>query len=630
MRSVGETFHFNASEAHTSDPGLEASTAEATIDVAPEESIEIEATIPPQEAAPLSDEDIFALMLNKGEAERQENIRDNTERLISYYGDQQFQYGTHSGTITTILNVCPPIKGLLANANGFDAIADWIEPFKVVEGQKTEDDKDKDKDADQEDSKEDTLKNTQVDERNETKADKKTDEKQAAEGASKKANEQETPKAEKEIDKKDAPEVVPVSTPQETHAKADKADEKIVEADTAETTVDSRDTQQQAEVSSEKNEPREPQVVKEVVAAVEAEPTPIVKTGDEVGTYTIPQETFTPEAKEPVETETIEEEPEAIPPVAAATILETALQNERQEAEPEADSDTSTDETPIEVASFEQQEADETELPVEHADAQDTPEQNDDTPFDDEAPILQKTLEPEEEIETSSEALSTSPVETLAEIEPEETPSDTHIERIEHDFIEAPIELPQSELLQTWRKLGEEEAPLDVALTTIIEHVEHVARDTNDETTALESSERSQEGTEEPLAFTNPELRYTLEKVHRARRSIEQLQHATTKEECEQHVAAIIEEITQLLTLLGYETPTKIIQDFLADHSVQSLRELLEYLEAILNQAIERDTQSRQSTSQVKHTSLLAKLALQLVQTFAPQQTASYGERLSS
>lgn len=618
MGSVGETFHFSKAEAHTSDLDVAVPIAvEAPIDTPPETSAEIAVAAPPQETAPLSDEDIFALMMDKNEAERQENIQNNTERLISYYGDQQFKYGTHSGTITTILNVCPPIKGLLANANGFNAIADWIEPHKVVGEEKAE----KDKDTTQDDTEEDALKNTHADERDEATVDKKTDEMQATETKSEKVNRHAAPKGEKEADRKDTLETPPTPAPQNARNVAE-------EKHTA--TKDSHSQEGQAspitKPSKESSHPptssEEESVVEAVSDTAEIESTPEVKDTDEPDTYKILRESLTPEPEEAVDI--IETEPKVNPP-ATMTILETALQNEQQELK------ARSDETLAEPTSFEHHEADETEVSVEYTDTQHAPEQNDGVSFDTEALIPQEAFELEEQMEHSSESLPIDTVETVTETELEEAPDEPYTERAEHEHTEIPIELPQSELLHEWRKLGEGEAPLDVALTTIIEHVEHAAQQsTSDETAPSESNEHMPESADESLTFTSPELRYTLEKVHHARRSIEQLQRATTKEECEQHVAAIIEEITQLLTLLGYETPTKIIQDFLADHSVQSLRELLEYLEAILTQAIERDTQSRHSTPQVKHTSLLAKLALQLVQTFAPQQATPYGERLSS
>lgn len=619
MGSVGETFHFSKAEAHTSDLDVAVPiAAETPIDTAPETSAETAVAAPPQETAPLSDEDIFALMMDKNEAERQENIQNNTERLTSYYGDQQFKYGTHSGTITTILNVCPPIKGLLANANGFDAIADWIDPHKVVEEEKAE----KDKDTAQDDTEEGALKNTHADKRDEATVDKKTDEMQATETKSEKVNRHAAPKGEKEADRKDTLETPPTPAPQNARNVAEEKhtatkDSHSQEGQTSPITKPSKESSHPPTSSEEES------VVEAVSDAAEMKSTLEVEATDEPDTYKIPQEPSISEAVEVVDI--IEKEPESDLP-ATTTILEAALQNEQQQ--PEAN----TDEIPAQTTSFEYHEADETEVPVEYTDTQHIPEQNDNASFDAEALILQEDFKSDEQTVRSNKDLSANAAETPAETELEEVPDEPHVERIEHEHTEMPIELPQSELLHTWRKLGEEEAPLDVALTTIIEHVEHVAQQntSDDETMRPESNEHMPEDADESLVFTGPELRYTLEKVHRARHSIEQLQRATTKEECEQHVAAIIEEITQLLTLLGYETPAKIIQDFLADHSVQSLRELLEYLETILTQAIERDAQSRHSTPQVKHTSLLAKLALQLVQTFAPQQPAPYSERLSS
>lgn len=57
--------------------------------------------------------------------EREETIR----RLGDYYGGQLFKYGSHTGTVNDIIDVCPAAGVVVAQ--GFDAMVGWIDSYKI-------------------------------------------------------------------------------------------------------------------------------------------------------------------------------------------------------------------------------------------------------------------------------------------------------------------------------------------------------------------------------------------------------------------------------------------------------------------------------------------------------------------
>lgn len=63
---------------------------------------------------------------------RNETIR----QLVEHYGGQTFQYGNYRGTITDIIDLCPPV-GFIVD-QGFDTVVSWIDAYKEDLAEDTE------------------------------------------------------------------------------------------------------------------------------------------------------------------------------------------------------------------------------------------------------------------------------------------------------------------------------------------------------------------------------------------------------------------------------------------------------------------------------------------------------------
>ena len=76
-------------------------------------------------------DDLYNEIYSDG-SEQNEALREQTKsELVETFGSQQFQYGSHVGTVYDIVEVCPHIKDMLDRGAGADAIASEIVPFAV-------------------------------------------------------------------------------------------------------------------------------------------------------------------------------------------------------------------------------------------------------------------------------------------------------------------------------------------------------------------------------------------------------------------------------------------------------------------------------------------------------------------
>ncbi len=79
-----------------------------------------------------------------------------------------------------------------------------------------------------------------------------------------------------------------------------------------------------------------------------------------------------------------------------------------------------------------------------------------------------------------------------------------------------------------------------------------------------------------------------------ARKSVEKLYTAKTKEECAAYIHEITSELTEILRALGYENPERVVHHFMSRHSIETLRNLIGELEQSLRQAMHREVVLKQ------------------------------------
>ena len=174
------------------------------------------------------------------------------------------------------------------------------------------------------------------------------------------------------------------------------------------------------------------------------------------------------------------------------------------------------------------------------------------------------------------------------------------------------IELPVAEVFDSWQELAEENVPLEEFLVAMVEEL-------SSEVQAVpQAAQEVVIETDEVIEKVSPELQSMLAEIVTIKAAVERLQHAKTKEECSTEVEEIITRMTELLRLLGYDNPEKIIRDFLYTHPLSSLFELIEALEISLRQRIQQEAvRSQQKGSVHKRHLSFGKLVLYVVQSIS-------------
>ena len=212
-------------------------------------------------------------------------------------------------------------------------------------------------------------------------------------------------------------------------------------------------------------------------------------------------------------------------------------------------------------------------------------------------------------------ALEKTPEKTLEKVEPkeekpkkDEPPKSTFIKAEPRPELLRPVEIitiPHSEIFETWRELGEKQTPLETSLTTIIDEL------------AIQLNAINESEAEPMPELAAPELGIVLSRVRTAKAAFEKLYAQATPEKHAEQIVVAIDELSKLLSLIGYERPNDIIRVFLENHPPQALYDLLEYLEAILSQSIERGKSTTAASTTSPH-SMLGRLAMRVLEIFAP------------
>jgi len=220
-----------------------------------------------------------------------------------------------------------------------------------------------------------------------------------------------------------------------------------------------------------------------------------------------------------------------------------------------------------------------------------------------EAPIVAIQDEPHEAIELS-DFIDNEADEVFYEAENDEPISET----IEDEK----TELSVVEVFDSWQELAEENVPLEEFLVAMVEELSSEVQ------VVPQTAQEVVIETDEVLEKVSPELQSMLAEIVTIKAAVERLQHAKTKEECSTEVEEIITRMTELLRLLGYDNPEKIIRDFLYTHPLSSLFELIEALEISLRQRIQQEAvRSQQKGSVHKRHLSFGKFVLYVVQSIS-------------
>lgn len=487
---------------------------------------------------PLTDDEVIAMMRQELAAEnelpdievldREAQRTRNIELLISHYDEQQFKYKSHQGTITGMINLCPPIQNMLEDAGGFDAIVNWIDDCKVKP-------ESVDEDAEGSDEKSDAEEHTAVALNDDVKKPLAT---------------QETPrtpqKHEAVIPKKDAEnERVPQDAPLKTSTQP------IV-----------NESKTKAFVSKTDNHIEPQFTIKPVsVSAPPTDATPIIE-----------------------------------------MVVEPRLSIKESTEHTHSINSPQSEETPI------LNEIKEDYHLIESDDTIERVMNNEVTSFETASELVEAGVPIESTVSLTEEKVS-----QLSEIHVDEERNiiaEASYEAI-GDLAQEPIIIPSSEILKEWQDFGENKQPLEIALVSMVEALSQ-----------FEDTDNGEESKKPNMmsVIDAPELQIVLRRVEKSRTALERLMNATTQEECHENVCELIKEVSQLLTLIGYENPNRVIQNFIAHHSIQSLRDLLEYLEVSLRYSLEKQsTISITMKRDSRHGSQLAKFAMRLLTLFVPQ-----------
>lgn len=171
-----------------------------------------------------------------------------------------------------------------------------------------------------------------------------------------------------------------------------------------------------------------------------------------------------------------------------------------------------------------------------------------------------------------------------------------------------------------------DDSTVELAKTTEIETDPPKAQDNLHVFMDLEEIEVSEN--EEVLEAFDQELRQEarielvalLVSVKSARKSVELLFEAKTKEECMLHLSELKVELILLLQSLGYENAETIVRDFLKSHSPQALKNLINELEKSLRRSAYRTAHAKQAHRQKTRHARLGKFIQFIMQAVTSRQ----------
>ncbi len=424
-----------------------------------------------------------------------EAVESTKDELIIHYSSQEFEFGPHKGTIAVIVEVCPPIKAMLADGAGL--IISWIDEYKVDVPKEPELPKDDEK--------------THEEAPDEQKADRRPDD----------SNQARTEKPAVEDKMKKSTKAVPEAKPKEVSVEKVSGDALVVvDMGSGEAIVGPSPVESDAHL------------VEVILPAKEADVA-------ESETPNTPAVEVTVELK--ADESAIDSEPpdeEIIDPI---------------------------EESAIDIE-------DETEV------------------VDGQSDVLEMVL---------ASAMNSDEDEQEGYEDSEEADEKLDLER-------RVIAIPYVEKLEDWRELGKSDAPLEMSLSKMIDQMAA-------EITSIANDEE---------VIEHEGLQVLQHSVWRVTESLDLLYQAKSAEECKERIEDVIRAMTELLLLLGYDNPELIIREFMKHHSIESLRELMNYLEHNVTLRIDRQKSvpiARVSRSPIHLGRMAMHLVTKLLHTPEPQ-----------
>ena len=161
---------------------------------------------------------------------------------------------------------------------------------------------------------------------------------------------------------------------------------------------------------------------------------------------------------------------------------------------------------------------------------------------------------------------------------------------------------------EEWQDLVEKETPLEMLLVTIIDEL---PISSDDDVELVELSD--------DLEFTaSPELYTLLTEVRLVKTAMDRLNSAKTKEECDKYLNEVVVSLVKLLRSLGYDSPEKLLREFLKTHPLSSLYDLIEALEKSLRVNIQHELYLKNSNGHTrKRHASFGRLVLYVLQTLS-------------
>lgn len=171
-----------------------------------------------------------------------------------------------------------------------------------------------------------------------------------------------------------------------------------------------------------------------------------------------------------------------------------------------------------------------------------------------------------------------------------------------------------------WLEIAKDEPPLDDLFIAIADQLEADFEQTDEAQMQTDSlAYQLEDISDEELVLSNqPEVFAVNTAIRSARKSVEALYTARTKEECKFYVEQIVVELSIVLRSLGYDNPEVIIRSFLSSHSPESLKNLITELEASLRRSMVREIQQRRAGHAKNRHTRLSKFVGFIMQALSP------------
>lgn len=240
------------------------------------------------------------------------------------------------------------------------------------------------------------------------------------------------------------------------------------------------------------------------------------------------------------------------------------------------------------------------------------------------------------EVETELDTQATVLEEALGQVEDE---SLDEVERVDTSVVDTVYEY-----FESWSDTAKNEPPLEDFFIEMIDQLDDKTEaDESKPSDILESTEsESIEAQQDEPSFVElseielPENSQMLEafdqqlqqearielvallvSVKTARKTVDRLFEAKTKEECKMHVDELQIQLLIILQSLGYENAEVIVRDFLKSHSPQSLKSLINELEKSLRRAAYRTAHAKRAHREKTRHARLGKFIQFIMQAVA-------------